>query len=103
MLILKRMTVPYEVRKCDLTGNFLVYGDYYYEDDIDGKTISAIEYKKLQQEEKNQMFDYSLIEQAESEKEYRELMKRAQKDYLRATILDRPVFDQGHCKHNGLE
>lgn len=103
MLQLKRMTVPYEVLKCSMTGKLIIYGDYYYEDDVDHVIISAIEYKRKQQEKKNEMFDYSLLEQAQSEKEYRQIMQRAQRDYLNATILDRPVYDQGHYKHNGME
>lgn len=103
MLILKRMIHPYEVRKCKLSDEFIVYGDYFYEDDEDGTIIKATVYKKLQQEARNEAFDYSLLARAQNEKEYKELMKRAEKEYLNQTILDRPVFDQGHLKKNGIE
>ena len=92
MLILKRMIHPYEVMKCKVSGEFIVYGDFYYEDDEDKNVVvKATVYKKMQQEARDAAFDYSL------------LAKRAERDYLRATILDRPIFDQGHVKRNGVE
>ena len=103
MLILKRIIHPYEVRKCDMTGELIIYGEYYYEDDVDGVVVKASEYKKKQQEARNNAFDYSLLAHAESDKEYRDAVKRAQQEYLDATILDRPVFDQGHLKNDGIE
>ena len=104
MLILKRMIYPYEVLKCKVSGEFIVYGDFYYEDDED-KTlvVKSTVYKKMQQEARDAAFDYSLLQKAQNQKEYKELVKRAEKDYLRATILDRPIFDQGHVKRNGVE
>lgn len=103
MLILKRMIYPYEVLKCKVSGEFIVYGDFYYEDDVDKTVVKATVYKKMQQEARDNAFDYSLLEKAHNQKEYREMVKRAEKDYLRATILDRPIFDQGHLKKNGVE
>lgn len=104
MLVLKRMIYPYEVLKCKMSDKFIVYGDYYYEDDEDPKlVILATEYNKIKKEAREEAFDYSLLAKAQNEKEYRELVKRAQRDYLRATILDKPIFDQGHPKKNGLE
>ena len=104
MLVLKRMIYPYEVLKCKMSGKFIVYGDFYYEDDEDKNLIiSAVEYNKIKKEAKLESFDYSLLAKAQNQKEYRELVKRAERDYLRATILDRPIFDQGHSKKNGME
>lgn len=104
MLILKRMIYPYEVLKCKMSDSLIVYGDFYYEDDEDPRIIvKATEYNKLKKEAREAAFDYSLLQKAQNEKEYREMVKRAQRDYLNATILDRPIFDQGHCKSHGLE
>lgn len=103
MLVLKRMIYPYEVLKCKISDEFIVYGDYYYEDDVDKTVIKATVYNKLKKDAKEEAFDYSLLAKAQNQKEYRELVKRAEKDYLRATILDRPIFDQGHYKKNGME
>lgn len=103
MLVLKRMIHPYEVRKCKISDEFIVYGDFYYEDDQDGTIIKLTTYNKLKKEAKEEAFDYSLLARAKSQKEYNELVKRAERDFLRATILDRPIFDQGHVKKNGME
>lgn len=103
MLILKRMIHPYEVRKCKISNEFIVYGDYYYEDDVDGTIVKLTVYNKLKKEAKVESFDYTLLAHAQNQKEYRELVKRAERDFLRATILDRPIFDQGHAKNNGME
>lgn len=103
MLILRRMIEPYEVRKCDMSGELIVYGDFYYEDDEDKTIVKATVYKKKQQEARDAAFDYTLLQQAQSDREYRDMVKRAQRDYLNATILDRPIFDQGHAKKNGVE
>lgn len=103
MLILKRITQPYEVRKCAMSDEMIIYGDFYYEDDEDGTVIKASVYKKKQQELKFNQFDYTLLAQAQSDKEYREATKRAQQQFLDAMILDRPIFDQGHVKNNGGE
>lgn len=103
MLILKRMIYPYEVLKCHMTGEMIVYGDFYYEDDEDKTIVKATAYNKLKKEAREMSFDYSLLQKAQNQKEYNEMVKRAQRDYLNATILDRPIFDQGHCKANGYE
>lgn len=97
------MIHPYEVRKCDLSDEMIIYGDFYYEDDVDGAVVKATVYKKKQQEMRDGLFDYSLLAQAQSDKEYRDNVKLAQQQYLDAMILDRPVFDQGHSKENGVE
>lgn len=103
MLELKQLDQPYEVRKCDISGEFIVYGDWYYEDDTDHKVIKATVYKKLQKEARDKKFDYTLLNRAKSEKEYRDAVKKAEKDFLLATILDRPALDNGIAKNNGLE
>lgn len=103
MLILKRMIYPYEVKKCKLSDEFIVYGDFYYEDDEDGTIIKLTAYNKLKKQAKEEAFDYTLLARAKNYKEYNQLVKRAEQDYLRATILDRPIFDQGHVKNNGME
>lgn len=102
MLILNRMIHPFEVRTCRMTGEMIVYGDYFYEDDEDGIVIKASEYKKLQKEAKKDAFDYTLLNQAKSEKEYKEIIKKAEQSYLKQSILDRKVCENGVIKDSGL-
>lgn len=103
MLILKRMVEPYEVRRCDISGEYIIQGDFFYEDDIDGTTVKASVYKKLQKEARDAAFDYTLLNQAKSEKEYAQALKKAEKEFLMSTILDRPVYDNGIGKEKGLD
>ena len=75
MLILKRMIYPYEVLKCKMTDEMIVYGDFYYEDDEDSSIIvKATAYNKLKKEAKERSFDYSLLQKAQNQKEYREMV-----------------------------
>lgn len=98
MLILKRNIWPYEVIKCRMSDELIVYGDYYYEDDDDGLIVKATIYRKTLMDARKLAFDYTLLEQSKSEQEYKNAVKRAEKDYLRATILDRKVADQGEVR-----
>lgn len=102
MLILNRMIHPFEVRTCRLSGEMIVYGDYFYEDDEDGIVIKASVYKQLQKEAREDSFDYTLLNQAKSEREYKELVKKAEQNYLKQTILDRKICENGVIKDSGL-
>lgn len=102
MLILNRMIHPFEVRTCRISGEMIIYGDFYYEDDEDGVVIKASVYKKLQQEAREDAFDYTLYNQAKSEKEYKEMIKKAEQHYLKQTILDRKICENGVIKDSGL-
>lgn len=102
MLILNRMIHPYEVRKCKLSGKFIKYGDFYYEDDEDGVCVLASEYKKLQDAKRREEFDYSELERCQSQVEYEQLMKKAEREYLYASILDRQIIDNGQIINTSL-
>lgn len=102
MLIMKRMIHPYEVRKCKISEEFIVYGDYYYQDDEDPKIlVKASVYNSIKKAEREANFDYSLLNAAQSTAEYDRMVKQAERDYLTANILKMPIYDQGHPKsHN---
>lgn len=101
MLVLYRNLTPGEVRTCKLSGKMIVYGDYYYQDTEDSSLyIKATEYHKLEKERKEQTFDYTLLAQAQNEKEYREYLSRAEKEYLTETILDNPVIKNGQIQNS---
>ena len=46
MLILKQVTQPYEVLKCKISNQMIIYGDFYYEDNEDGTIVKYEVYKK---------------------------------------------------------
>lgn len=102
MLILNRMIHPFEVRTCKVSGEMIVYGDFFYEDDEDGLVVKATVYKDMQRKAREDKFDYTLLNKAQNEKEYRELMKKAEKEYFAATILDRQVLEKGEVYNGGV-
>jgi hypothetical protein len=103
MWLLTRNLTPGEVRTCKLSGKMIVYGDYYYQDSDDASIyIKATEYHKYEKDQKAQTFDYSELEKAQSELEYSAMMKRAQKEYLAATILKDKIFKNGTIQESAI-
>lgn len=102
MLFLKQITQMYEVRKCGISGEFIKYGQYFYEDDTDGAIVKFEVYKKMQADAIADRFDYSLLEKATSNREYEEMLKRAQRDFLHSSILDRQIAEKGQVHETGL-
>lgn len=81
-----------EFIKCDASGEVLMYGDFYYEDDNTGKIISAKYYHNLKMQRKQDMFDNSWLENAQSMKEYQDELKKAEEEYLTNVVLDKQKF-----------
>lgn len=102
MLILNRMIHPFEVRKCQISGDLIVYGDFFYEDDEDGLVVKATVYKDMQKKARDDKFDYTLLNKAQNEKEYKQLMKKAEQEYFASTILDRPILEKGEVHNDGV-
>ena len=92
MLFLKRIVRFNEFMKCDASGEILMYGDFYYEDSETGKIISAKYYHNQKMQVKRELFDQSILENAQSQKEYDDALREAEKEYLTATMLEKPVF-----------
>ncbi len=95
MLFLKRITYDYEFMKCKISGQIIGYGDYYYEDDTDGLIVKASVLHELKQKRKEDMFDYSKLNNTKSEREYSEMLSRATKAMLEDSLLDRQIFNKG--------
>lgn len=93
-LYLKRITHPYECVKCKVTGELLDYGAYYYEDDTDGFIVSFDYYQERKRERQIEQAQYK-IERALSYEEHKQRMKQAEKEFLTATIFDRPMATDG--------
>ncbi len=92
MLFLKRITHFNEWIKCQVSGEIMRYGDYYYEDDSDGLIVKATVYKEMMRTQKEREFDYSDLENAKSEKEYRQMLKQYEKEYLQQDIYNREIY-----------
>lgn len=95
MLRLALLNEVMEVRKCALTGELIVHGDMYFHDDTDGIDILAREYYRLKRKREKDRWDFTRLNQAQSQKEYQELLKAAQKEQLYASILDREIIHNG--------
>lgn len=92
MLHLKRVIYDYEYMKCKISGELIGYGDFYYEDDEDGLIVKARVYNEIMDQRKKDMFDYSKLEKARSEKEYQDMLKKAEKELLTQTLFERKIF-----------
>ena len=92
MLHLKRITSPHEWIRCKISKEIMVIGDYYYEDDEDGLIVKATVYKEMMNEKREREFDYSKLEKAQSEQEYRNYLKEYEREFLTQDLVERKVF-----------
>lgn len=93
MLHLKRVTHFNEWLRCKVSREYIAYGDYYYEDDEDGFIVKASVYREYKlKKETEEMNSHPLLLQAQSEKEYKEMLKTYEREYNQDTLLDRKIF-----------
>lgn len=92
MLHLKRITHFNEFLKCQVSDEIMMYGDFYYEDDEDGLIVSAKYYHDLKKKKKEDEFDYTELNNAQSQKEYQDQLRQAERELFESTVLDRKVF-----------
>ena len=69
-----------------------MYGDFYYEDDQTGKRVDAQYYHSLKEEKREENWDYSKLNEAESQREYQEQLKELEREALSKSILNEEVF-----------
>lgn len=89
-LELKRITIPTECLKCHITGKIIAWGDYYYEDDVDGFVVD-FKYYHDEKERRKLKEAEAQIERALTQEEYKQRMKQAEHEFLTATVFDRPL------------
>ena len=92
MLVLKRIQYFTDWIRCQVTGEIMTYGEYYYEDTEDGFIVGALTYKEMKDAKKAEEFDYSKLEKAASEREYREMLKQYEREFKTAGLLERKVL-----------
>lgn len=91
MLWLKRNNVYTQLMKCDVSNEIIAPGDFYYIDDEDGMRIKATVYKDIKDKSKKETWDYSELNAAQSEREYKRRLQDATRQMLAATVLERKV------------
>ena len=69
----------------------MMYGDFYYEDDTDGFIVSAKYYHELKKKKKEEEWDYTALNNFQSQKEYQEKLREAEKVLFESTVLDREI------------
>ena len=92
MLWLKRMQYFNEFRTCDASGQVLMYGDFYYQDDETGKVISADYYNSLKKERQEAELDYMSRDYCESYQRYQQSLLEKEHELLSNKVLDIPRY-----------
>lgn len=92
MLHLKRVQYFNDFLRCKVSDEIISYGDYYYEDDEDGFIVKASVYRDLKDKKREDDFDYTMLNEAKSEREYKQRLKQYEKNYLTDTVFDRKIF-----------
>lgn len=70
----------------------ITYGDWYYEDDDDNLIVKAEIYKQIKDQYKNDTFDYSYLNNLQSQEEYRQKLKEMTRANNYASLLSREVY-----------
>ena len=91
MLHLKQVTQPFAWERDHLTGDYIKAGEFYYWDDDDGPVVSLKTYRKFKEAKRLEDWDYSRLENAESQYEYEQAIKEQTRQYNLETLLDRKV------------
>lgn len=91
-LHLKRVQYFTDFLKCGISKEIIRHGDYYYEDDEDGLIIKATVYGELKKKKREEEFDYTKLNQAESMRDYQSQLKEYERQFLEQTLFDRKLF-----------
>lgn len=100
MLVLKRITCANDFLMCKVSGEVICPGDFYYKDDDDGLIVRADVYHEYIKKKKESEFDYTKLNNAKSQQEYEEQLKKLEQQFLKDSLLDRKVILNGRItKH----
>lgn len=90
-LHLKRITRFNECEKCSITKELIAYGDYYYQDDMDGVIVSYNYYHDMKLNIKRQEA-MPALQEALSGLSYKQMLHEKERQFLAQTIFDRPLY-----------
>lgn len=90
--LLAKQVRPYEILICDLTGQKLFCGDWYYEEN--GKIYLYEAYHERRQAIKNAKYNYEALTNAQTQAEYKQMLKQYERDLLNAQ-LDQRFNEEG--------
>ena len=96
MLRLRRITRFNEFLKCKASGEIMMYGDFYLEDD-DGKPISYKYYRnKLDEQRRDNWPGTKILDNFRSQKDYQDALREKEQEYLSSIMLDQKVVGAPH-------
>lgn len=81
-----KMVQPYEIIKCDLSGECMFAGDWYYETPT-GQRYLYESYHELRKKMKNDAFSYNDLYNAKSQEEYKKMLKQYEKELTNNSVL----------------
>lgn len=98
-LVLKRITNPYECKRCSITRKIIAYGDEYYEDDEDGLIVDFNYYydKKFAQKVEEAQ---PLVSDAMDRFAYQQRLMQKEREFLDKTLFDRPLAHENTLSWN---
>jgi Ca2+-binding EF-hand superfamily protein len=91
MLWLKRNTHFNEIITCKISQDKILYGDWYYEDDDDGLIVKASVYRTLKDNMILDTFDYTKLNNATSQEEYRKLLLQYEREINTQGLFEREI------------
>ena len=102
--ILQQVTNKLELMHCSITGELIMYGDFYYQDIDNANThIKANVFNRIREGKKREQFDYTEAVKAQNRLEYEEKLKEAEHQYLLENMLNQPILEKGEVKPNSLD
>lgn len=101
MLKLGRITRFNEFLKCSASGEILMIGDFYLEDEETGKIISYKYYRsKLDEKRRDNWPGTKILENFQSQKDYQDAMREKEQEYLSSIMLDQKIVGSNHESDN---
>ena len=107
MLRLKRIVYPFDFM-LDSTGDVLMYGDFFYEDDEDidehGQPyrIRATTYQKLKTQNRRDNWDYSRLNYFKDQREYAKELRQAEYELAKGRWIEHKVWGK-NSRNNDIE
>lgn len=87
MWILQQVDQPFTWERDSVTGDYIMYGEFYYKSDKTGAVISRRTYREAKEAERIKNFDYSRLNNAATQKEYEEVVREQRRAMLAESIL----------------
>ena len=91
MLHARQVDQPYTWERDHITGDYIMYGEWYYWDDEDGLVVFVRTYNRMKEEKRRAEWDYSRLEEAQSEQEYRQMLQDHIREVQMESLLNRNI------------